>query len=282
VETAGARATLSLPLVPGEAEDVRVDAPPTIVADGRRDAVVHVAVVDRFGNAVAAPAPVVAAELGEVGAPAAGTAGGWTYRYRPRRHESDARETVRATAGPIAGSASIDLARAPRRLTVAPRVGLVAAAGRVTPLAELAATAWRGEGGALELGVSASWFALARSEPIAVAATALPFRARADFLSVLATAGWRRPLGGGAHGWISGGAGATRVVGSAAAGSGPTVKTAGVAAMGQLGLGIGLRALGGLPFAEVRVAYHLDPDVETFVGPLLATSLCLGYRFDVR
>lgn len=226
---AGARA---LPLVAAEPAAARFHpSDPVVRSDGVRPAILRLTVADRFGNG-SSSAPVVTAAHGRVLDVAETARGEYAVRYvGPAVKEASPDEIV-ARAGAVEATATALVAPPRPALLLSARVGLTGdVAGRFS-----------GRTGAVVAERPSDLaFALRRGAELAWRIEAESLDARgASLAAVLAGAGARWNVAGGAELWASAAAGALLAPGSAAAAA-------------RLALSLGFGRTWGVPFLEASL-----------------------------
>lgn len=275
--TSAAAAIELAPAAPGRLVLAAPDAP--VVADGSREARVHVEVLDRFGNAIADLVPTLSASArAEIAAERDGTA--WTLTYRPARVRSDARHDLVVRAGPLDAATTLSVVAPAPRAVVAPKLGFAAASGGLRSAYVAAEGCWwttwlRDRVG---LAVEVGTFELDRSDTVAAGASSIGLRGESRYVPVLASAVWDGGRLGPGRWWAAAGAGAAYVTSTLTV-EGARVYDAGWTAAAHATGGWGLRAGGGTAFGEARLAWHGDPGLETLRGTLTAFVLSIGYRW---
>lgn len=280
----GAEERLGLELAPGPPARLAVDPESaTIVADGAAEARLHVQVVDRFGNDVPITAPQVAASGGGAVASHADQAGGWIVRYRPTRARTAASEVLSVRAGALEGSARFELAVPERRVAVAPKLGFAASVGglRSAYLGAEVEYETRRLAGRLRLVVEGGTFVHDRTDAIVVADRSVAIRGRARYVPFVASLRWCEQLGRAQAFWASAGVGLAHVSSEVSTLGAEAQQEAGAVAAVQATAAWGMRLGPGMPFGEVRIAWHSDPRFETLRGALTLFTIGLGYLYDV-
>lgn len=279
----GVEGRAALEVVAGPPVTMEVAAEQTaIVADGAAEARVRVQLRDRFGNpAEGPPLEVVATRRARIAADADGP-GAWVVRYRPSRARANDSEVLAVRAGGLHGAARLVIVAPERRVGVAARLGLAAAAGGVrAPYAALEAT-YRLDvlRRPLALGLELGWFVRERTDAASVGDRAVEIDGRARYLPLLGVARWRLPLRGRHALWTGAGAGVAHVSSQVSPEGGPATEEAGVVPVLHADAGWGLRYGHGEPFLEARLAWHGDPRLEALRGSLPMFLAVIGYRHD--
>lgn len=280
---ARAEERVALPLASATAARLVVAADrDALVADGRAEARLRVEVLDRFGNVVDVPSPELAPARRASVSTERDADGAWIVRYRPARARTGTAEVVAVQAGGMAGTARLLLAAPERRLSVAPKLGFAASTGGLRSALLAVEAALRlplrsGRlGGALELGT----FAHDRTDVVSAGAGSLEVHGRARYLTLLASARWREPLGARLSLVGDAGGGLAHLRGDVAAGSAPASRTSRAVVALHAAAGLGLRLGPGAALLEARVARFGDPAREALRGPLTLLTLAVGYRYD--
>lgn len=273
----------SVELAAGPAARLVVDgvADP-LIADGRREVVFRVSLLDRFGNEAAAePTVALAAGQGAVRSARDGS-GGRVIHYRPRRTREDQVHVLSFRGGGLEREARLSLVAPVRRFEVAPKVGYAFSTGGLRSLVAAAEGAFWPErlggraGALLEVGT----FVFDRTETVAAGTGTLDVTANARYVPVLLSGAWRFLRVGSARGWASAGAGPAFVSSEVGAPGQPSLREAGWIAAAHLSAGADVRLGPGMPFVEARVAWHSDPRLEALRGSLTSFALSLGYRHE--
>lgn len=252
-----------------------------LVADGRREALLRVALLDRFGNEVAAE-PAVAVAVGRGAVQSRPDGAGHLVRYRPRRAREDAVHVVTVQALGLEAEARLPIVAPARRFEVAPKLGLaLAAGGLLAPVVAAEAAFWperlRGRGGVLlEVGT----FQLERTDRVAAGAGSVEISASARYVPVLLSGAWRSPFLRRGRWWASAGLGPALLDAEVAASGQPAVRETGWVAAAHLSSGVDLPFGPGRPFAEVRLGWHSDPALDSTRGALTFAGLSIGYRHE--
>jgi hypothetical protein len=252
---AGSRA---LPLRPGEPATARFRSREGVVrSDGERVAVLRLAVLDRFGNAVSSP-PVVTAVRGRVLGVEERERGEYSVRYVGAAVDEPAADEVVARVGAIRATAAPLLAPSGPPLLVSARGGLAAdVRGRFAGAAAGVVAQHDADVAlALRRGAELSW----RLE-----ADGLSGRGGDALAALLAGAALRRHLG-------------AALVGEAAASAGVLLVPGGAAGAARLAVSLGLARRWGVPFLEGS----LLGATGGAPGPFAAAGLAAGVRFGLE
>jgi hypothetical protein len=273
----------SIELAAGPAERIVMNgADERLVADGTREAVLRVALLDRFGNKVAAePAVALVFGKGAVRSRPDG-AGGYVVQYRPRRAREDEVHVVAVRAGGLEAETRLPIAAPVRRFEAAPKLGFALSAGGLrAPVAAAEASFWPERlGGRAGVLLEVGTFVFDRTESVAAGAGTLEVSANARYVPILVSASWRSPRVVHARWWASAGAGPAFLSSEVAASGQPAVSEVGWIAAAHVSAGADVPFGPGLPFAEVRLAWHSDPALESLRGTLTSVSLSIGYRYE--
>lgn len=277
---AGISGSRGLRLLPGPAAEARFTPRDAVLqADGRREAVLRLAVRDRFGNPVPRE-PALAAERGEVLGVDPDGAGSWRVRYRAPAVPGRTQDRLAAEVGPARAGAALLLVP-PRGVSILPTVGaMFDVRGRfLAPRAGLAlelpapalplptplTAAWRLEVEGFGYGVDDVVFEGSRSER----------RIESDVLGGAALLGLaiQRPLMGGPELGASLGAGVVHARvrpddGTERRGAAPALRAA---------LGIAWPLRRATPFLEASILAAGD----TPAGAFAAAGISAGLRLDL-
>lgn len=273
----------SVELAAGPAARLVVEgAAERMVADGTREAVFRVALLDRFGNEVAAePTVALATGDGAVRSAPDGT-GGRVIHYRPRRAREDRVHVLAFRGGGLESAARLPLAAPVRRFEVAPKVGVAISAGGLrSPVVAAEGAFWPERlGGRAGVLLEVGTFVFDRTETVAAGTATLDVSANARYVPVLLSGAWRSPRAGRARWWASAGAGPAFVSSDVGAPGQPTMNEAGRVAAAHLSTGADIPLGPGMPFVEARLAWHSDPRLEALRGSLTSFALSIGYRYE--
>ncbi len=273
-----------LELAPGLPEHLSLEPEATtVVADGRTQSRIRVRVSDRFGNDVSpADAPEVQATRGAQVATEGDARAGWAVRYRPGRTREAATEVLSVRTGALAASARFELLVPERRVTVAPTLGVAAAAGGLRSVYVGAQVGyWTTRfAGRLGLGGDIATFVQDRTDSAPVGARASEVHGRSRYVPVLASLRWRERLAPDQAAWASLGAGLAYVSAAVSAAGTPTQEQAGLVPALQASAAWGRRLGPGMPFCEVRLSWHADPHFDVLRGSLAVFTFALGYVHD--
>jgi hypothetical protein len=272
-------ATRVVPLLPGTARQVRIEAEGGLQADGRRHRI-RISVLDRDGNRVdVADVPSVTATRGAIGAPARYAPGAYRLDYRTPLAAEDFDDLVRARVGTLEGEARFRVRALGGGVVLAPKVGVAVGSGGLrSPSGGVEVAFWtRSFDQGLGLVLEGQVYGLTRRDTL----QGLSLKSEVTFLSLSASLAWRRPVGGWLL-WLGAGGGAvntsSRVAGITGQGT-VSGQAWGAAAQASVGLG---RPLGpGVPFGELRFAWQADAGGGPVRGSLQSVALQVGYRFDV-
>lgn len=279
VSAEGAAASAALPLRPGPARALEVEAPEALAADGQRHPL-WIGVTDAHGNPAADP-PRITADRGEVAEPVRLGAGRWLVEYRAPRSAWAGEDVVRASAGAAQATRALPLEAVPAALTVSPRAGVVLGGGGPALALGADAAAWVASG-PLPIGAVAglAWWGV-REDAVAWAPRAgLDLRAERSTLPVTLSLAARTALGARGTLTLSLGGGAARVSSRARLAGQPELAGSGWAPAATAGLELAFRARLAAPFAEVRGYWIGDPRLDTVRGAAWPVLLAVGARFD--
>lgn len=268
-----------VPLLPGPARQVRIEAEGGLRADGRPH-VIRVSVLDRDGNRVdAADAPSVTAARGTVDAPSRYAPGAYRLEYRAPLAAEDFQDVVRARVGTLGGEARLRVRALGGGVVLAPKVGFALGSGGLeSPVAGAEAGFWtRALGANLGLVLEGQLYALSRRDTL----QGLSLQSDVTFLALAASLGWRRPVGGWLL-WLGAGGGAVHASSRVSGIPGqPDASGRSWAPAAQAAMGWG-RPLGpGIPFGELKVEWQDDPGRGPVRGSVRLLAIQVGYRFDV-
>jgi hypothetical protein len=277
----GLAAERVLPLRPAAPAAARVTAEELLVADGAREARLRVVVLDRFENDTGL-APRVTAALGRVAAVEPDGAGGYAVRYVGPRVDERTDDRLALDVPGLHAEAALTLVppRAPR--------GAVVSGG---PLADVRGR-FAGARAGLALEVEAGHAGAPAPRGVDLAARGeVDLSTRGEGPRATTGPGRGRPASAGAATFLAGLAAARDLRAGptlfATAGAGVHLArvrpqgagaATGAAPAGRLGVGVGFRLRGGMPFVEASV---------TAVGParagaFAAVALSAGWRFDLE
>jgi hypothetical protein len=270
---AGPAAALSLELTRSE-----------LLAGGGASADATVTVVDRFGNGVDAPAPVVEAGRGSVGPVSAEAPGRWRARYVPVWSRSPGEDAVVARAGDLVARAPVRLLEPPRRLGATLRGGALHALGGFTaPYLGLGLEAWPLRlGGAWGVALAVGRAATSRDERAVIGGGDHALSAASAHWPIELSALARRPLR--PRLTALGGAGVKLVRVHSELG------LDGVRTADEWGWAPGLQATGGVALEvpslrarvrlEAALGWQADPGMETLRGSMTTLGILVGVTHD--
>ncbi len=274
------RATLAVKLLPATASAVVLDPPDARVQTGSR-LQLRARRIDRFGNAVPAPAaPVAFTAEGSIVAVHAQPDGAWLATYLPPSRWTRSETEIEVRWGPSAARSRISILPRDSLVAVSPKLGLLSNFARLTsPLAAIE-VALRSDRFGPELGLSAeaSWAFVTRND----AASDGVVHLKDDFFALSAQLSLRRRVG--IRALVFGGAGPslTLVQNRVGFGSNPWLTERALVGGALLSAGVELRFPRLVPFAELRWSWHAEPRLATVSGAQGAFSLALGTRFELR
>jgi hypothetical protein len=279
-ETGAVRASAVLPVVPGPAASLRLEAPDRIRADGVSRYRIEIAVRDAFGNPAEEP-PEAHATHGEVRTALAVERGRWVIEYRPRRIAGDVSDVVTVQAGAIRGTHALRLTGTDAWLGLAPRIGVALGSGGTGLAIGASASAWqRRAAGRLGLRIDGGWWTAGRSSSLDAPGGVVRLSGDRSYLSLTAALAWEQPLWRRTSGSLSLGGGVARVSSTSRLTGQPAVSEAAWAPTATAALAIGVRAWRGSPFLELRTSWIADPDLATVRGSVWPILLQAGYHFD--
>ncbi len=272
--------TRGVPLRP--AGPARVEVRPlqaAFVGDGQREATWRIAVADRFGNPVSAPAPVVVHTGGRPAAPLEREPGVYEVRFVPPATPMDQQEALEVRVGEARGQGRLTLLHRRSPLAASARAGMV------TNFADVVAVSL---GAQVEV-----WPELAlRDLGLLLDVSFLRFARAGDALSpdfegqnallaatpALAVRGrwWRR-----VDVWGAVGPSAAWVHSSVRLGAAPVLEEGAWVLGAQALVGAGLRLGPGSPFFEARYCWFDDPSLLALRGSLRGGGFHLGYRLEL-
>ncbi len=271
-------ASASLPLGPGPAASLRVEAMGDLAADGA-DHSLWIGVSDAHGNP-STEAPRVLARRGSVGVPVALASGGWMIPYRPPRDTRAGEDVVRIVAGRASASKTLRLVGMAPVLSVGARAGVVLGTGEPAPALGGEVATWLELGG-LDLGLALAATAwVAESErTVPGPGGALVLDSRRTWLPVTLSVASRLGLGRRAVATFSLGGGGALVTSRTILAGAAAVTETGWAPVATAGLELALRVRSGEPFLGVQGLWLGDPHLDTLGGAAWPVSVFLGYRF---
>ena len=272
-------ATRTVPLLPGPARQVKVEAENGLYADGRSHEL-RISLLDQEGNRVDVKGPVaVVAVRGSVGEPTRHAPGSFRLEYRASLATEDFDDLVVARAGPLEGEARLRVRARGGAVVFAPKVGFTLGRGTLrSPSAGAELGFWtRSLGQGFGLVLDGQVFTFRRTDTV----QGISLESSATFVALEASLAWRRPLAGWML-WLGAGGGAVNVSSKVSGIAGQADLSGGSwvpAAHASLGWG---RPLGpGIPYGEVRLAWQADPGRGPVRGSLESLTFNLGYRLDV-
>lgn len=271
--------TRVVPLLPGPARQVRIEAEDGLVADGQAHDV-RVSFLDRDGNRVdVEELPSVTAGRGTVARVVRQAPGVYRTQYRAPLAARDFEEVLRARAGRLEGESRLGVRALGKGVVIAPKVGYATGSGGLrSPAAGAELGLWtRQFGESLGLALEAEAYVLDRRDTL----QGMSLRSEVTFLALGASLAWRRPVGGSML-WLGAGGGAVHASSRLSGIAGQADLTARYwAALAQASVGWGWPLGRGIPFAELRLSWQADGRSGPVRGSLQALAVQLGYRFDV-
>lgn len=270
-------ASASLPLGPGPAASLRVEAMGEVPADGAEHAL-WIGVSDAHGNP-SAEAPSARALRGSVGDAVPVASGGWMIPYRPPRDARAGEDVVRIVAGKASVSKTLRLAAMAPVLSLGARAGVVVGTGGAAPAIGCEAATWLELGG-LDVGLELAATAWTESERTALGPGGdLALAARRAWLPVTLSVASRLELGRRAVATLSLGGGGALVTSRTTLAGEAAVSEMGWAPAVSAGLELALRVRAGEPLVGVQALWLGDPHLDTLRGTAWPISIFLGYRF---
>jgi hypothetical protein len=277
VVTAGAlTAERTVPLLPGPARQVRVDARGELFADARTREI-HVTLLDADDNRVDAGTPSVSAARGEIGSPARYGPGTYRLEYRAPLRAEDFTDEIHVSVASLEDAAPLRVRALGGGVVLAPKVGFTMGSGGLSSLAGGGEVGlWLPSSHGLGLVLEVRAFTFDRTDTV----QGLQVKSEATFLAMEASLAWRRP-GWGGMGWLGAGGGAVSSSASVSAAGQPDLSEETWAPAAHASVGWG-RPLGpGIPFGEVKLGWRGDPGRGPLQGSLRSVTFSVGYRFDV-
>lgn len=272
-------ATRAVPLLPGPARQIKVEAEDGLYADGRSHEI-RVSLLDREGNRVEAKGlPRVVAGRGDVGKPTPHAPGSFRLAYRAPLATEDFEDVVIAQFGPLEGTARLRVRALGGAVVLAPKLGYTLGRGGLrSPSAGAELGFWmRSLGSGFGLVLEGRYFTFGRTDTM----QGVALESSATFVALEASLAWRRPVAGWML-WLGAGGGAVNVSSKVSGLAGQADPSGGSwAAAAQASVGWG-RPLGlGTPFGELKLAWQADPGRGPVRGSLQSLTVNVGYRLDV-
>jgi hypothetical protein len=304
----GPAATVEVARPPGAPARLALEAPRARFMAGEDPIALRIRVEDAAGNAVA-DVPRIEATVGTLSAPAAAGPGQWQTtlllpaqlgaarlaeivaraggaegRVRLELAPAPPTEVLSVGAGELDGSARLALAAAERRVAVAPKLGVAASTGglRSTYVGAEAEYGTPLLAGRLRLVLEAGTFVHERTDTVAVGDGSVAVHARARYVPIVASLRWREKLGTAQALWASAGGGLAHVSSVVSTPGATAQQESGAVAALQTSAAWGMRLGPGMPFAEVRLAWHSEPRFETLRGALTLFTIGVGYLYDTH
>jgi hypothetical protein len=277
VVTAGAlTAERTVPLLPGPARQVRVDARGELFADGRTREI-HVTVLDANDNWVDGGVPSVSAQRGEIGSPARDGPGTYRLAYRAPLGVDDFTDVILVSVDSLESAAPLHVRALGGGVALAPKIGFTMGSGGLSSLAGGGEVGlWLPSFHGLGLVLEVRAFTFARTDTV----QRLQVKSEATFVAMEASLAWRRP-GWGGMAWVGAGGGAVSSSASVSAAGQADLSEQAWAPAAHASVGWG-RPLGpGIPFGEVKLGWRGDPGRGPLQGSLRSVTFGVGYRFDV-
>jgi hypothetical protein len=270
--------TVTLPIGPGPAAAVEVDAPRDLPADGESRPL-WIGVSDEHGNPSTEPPQVVVRRGTMVRAPVALAPGGWIVHYRPPRDTRAGEDVVRIRAGPATTSRILRLTPMVPVVSFGARGGVVFGTGAASPVLAGEAAAWR-RVGKLHLGLvlGAAWWTNEIRRTVQGPGGPLELLWRRAWLPITLSAASRHALGSRVVATVSVGGGASVVTSRTALAGEPAVAETRVGPVATAGIELALRVGAGEPLVALQGAWLGDPGLGTIRGDARPVSMLLGYR----
>jgi hypothetical protein len=266
-----------LPLLPGPARHVSVEARDELFADGRAREI-HVVVLDANDNCVDVDArPSVRAERGELGSPARNGCGRYRVAYRAPLGASDFDARIHVSVGSLRSAGSLRVRALGGGVVLAPKIGFTLGEGGLSSFGGGGEVGlWLPSSVGLGVVLEARAFTFDRTDTV----QALQVRSEATFVALEASLAWRRPgLGGMA--WLGAGGGAVSSSATVSASGQPDLREQVWAPSAHASAGWGTPLGPGIPFGEVKLGWRGDPGRGPLRGALRSVTFSVGYRFDV-
>ncbi len=270
-------AELTLPLVAGAPQLLLAPPEAATTADGRSRVALGVKAQDSFGNPTAEVPRVRAAKGHAELAP--GAPGEWTVDYRAPSLPSGGTDEVVVELGGLSARGRVALAPGMARFEAAPKLGFVgneAVGGALLGLEAGYRFSLLEERFAVLL--EGSWYRLSRDEEV----DGLTLHGRHDFVTVLASAHWRKPFGASGQWMVSIGAGLGFVqsFSKLTVEGQPAERAEGLGLSYHATFGVQRRAPLGGPFLEVRYWRNGNLGAPAVRGQLGSVLVDVGYRFE--
>jgi hypothetical protein len=263
-------------------EPARVEVQPlqaAFVGDGQREATWRIAVADRFGNPVPAPAPVVVHTGGRPAAPREREPGVYEVRFVPPATSMDQQEELEARVGEARGRGHLTLLHHRPLLAASARAGLVTNLADVVALSVGAQVeAWPGlllRDLGLLLDVSSLRFTRAGGS------LSPDFEGQNALFAATPALALRGRVWSQVDVWGAVGPSAAWVQSRTRLGAGPVLEEGAWVLGAQAWVGAGLRLGPGSPFLEARYCWFDDPSLLALRGSLRGGGFHLGYRLEL-
>jgi hypothetical protein len=267
-------------LVPGPTADLAVSSG---ISRGKGlPLMLSVSTVDRFGNPTDDAPPQSEATLGTLEAPVRQGLGLYQVVYHPPAKTDASSDEVTIRAGRAETITRVRFyGSLVSLLTVGVKGGAARRSGKLGPVAGLDASLWtRAAGNRLGLVVDGSWFNFSQTLTATNGSESLPLDSGVTYLAFTVGPTWRQPIGRRVMLWASVGGGLAHVANSSKLAGQPAIDESAWVPAGTAALSIGLKALRGYPFLELRGTLVGNPHLTSLVGSFTPVFLQLGYRFD--
>jgi hypothetical protein len=265
------------PAVPARVEVRPLQA--VFVGDGQREATWRIAVADRFGNPVPAPAPRVVHTGGTPAAPLEREPGVYEVRFVPPATPMDQQEELEARVGEAWGRGSLTLLHRRSLLAMSARAGVVTNFADVVAVSTGAQVeVWPGlllRDLGLLLDVSSLRFSRAGG------ALSPDFEGQNTLFAATPALALRGRLLGQVDVWGGLGPSVTWVHSSVRLGAGPVLEEGAWVLGAQALVGASIRLGPGSPFLEARYCWFDDPSLLSLRGSLRGGGFHLGYRLEL-
>jgi len=265
------------PAVPARVEVQPLQA--TFVGDGRREATWRIAVADRFGNPVPAPAPVVVHTGGSPAAPLEQEPGVYEVRFIPPATPMDQLEELEARVGEASGRGRLTLLHRRPLLVASARAGVVTNFADVVALALGAQVEVWPELPLRDLGLLLDVSSLRFTR--AGGALSPDFEGQNALYAATPSLALRSRWGPRVDVWGAVGPSAAWVHSSVRLGGGPVLEEGAWVLGAQAMVGAGLRLGSGSPFLEARYCWFNDPSLLALRGSLRGGGFHVGYRLEL-
>lgn len=275
----------ALLLAPAAPSSLRVEIlQPELVADGDTSSEVRIAVSDRFGNGVDAPAPTLEAARGRLAPPSREAPGAYRTQYAPRRQRDGGEDAVVVRAGGLVAREPVRLLAPARYLAATARAGALHAFGGFTgPLVSAAVEAWPLRlGGAYGLSVGIGLAASSREDRVDAGATPHAVGTSSVLWPLEVTALSRRRLGERLTATTGAGGRLVGIRATAALDGRRLAEEWGWAlgVHGQAGVALELPRWHARVGADLVLAWQQDPGMRSVRGDLGTLAVTLGFTHD--